>query len=58
MPLKNRSSIRIEKARVPTKEEKDFEARKTARKVRSDKKYKGRRERKARLAAEAAENKK
>lgn len=58
MPLRNRSSVRLEKARVPSAEEKEFEAHKTLRRERANKKYKGRRERKARLQAEAAENKK
>lgn len=58
LPPKQRSSRKLESARVPTKEEKEFKAYKYIRKSRSVQKYKGKRERKARLDAEAAENKK
>jgi len=55
MPLRNRSSRPREAARVATKDEKDFEAKRFLRKTRGDHKYKGARERKARQEAEAAE---
>ena len=57
LPLTNRSNLKVEKARKPTAEEKALKVYKLLRKERSDKKYKGQRERKARLAEEEAAKK-
>lgn len=53
LPLRSRSILRKEKARKPTEEEKNFHAYHTLRISRADKRYKGRREKKAKLAAES-----
>lgn len=53
LPLRTRTVLRNEKARVPTAEEKKFHAYHTLRISRADKRYKGRREKKAKLAAES-----
>ena len=55
MPVKSNQSRKNEPPRVPTKDEKEFLAKKYIRKARSIQKYKGKREKKARKAAEAAE---
>lgn len=57
LPITNRSNLKLEKARKPTAEEKALRVYKTLRKERADKKYKGQRERKARLAEEEASKK-
>lgn len=55
MPVKNKSAVRIEKARVPSKDEKEFNARKTLRQARHAQKYKGVIAARARKAKEAEE---
>lgn len=57
MPLtaKTKSARKLESARIPTQEEKDFEAKRYTRKVRADHKYKGKMEKKAKLKKEAKE---
>ena len=52
MPLKNNSVVLTEKARVPTADEKKFHAYHTLRIIRADKKWKGKREKRAKLEAE------
>lgn len=57
LPITNNSNLKLEKARKITPEDLSIPAYKTLRKERANKKYKGKRERKARLAEEEASKK-